>query len=289
MKVRILLTVLFLAIVASGTAFGQRKGKTGSQAEADPLNPGGNKTAIYFGPVVGYNKSLHTVDLATFATDPLCPFFTNGDGNGFYVGFMYEQMFGAIENSIHSVRLKVIYNTFPAYLEKVGKEYPSLVSDGQGGYTTVNSATTHTVDVDYSVFSIEPTYKFIIAKVGNENAGINLGVIAGPTFDMVMTSTLTQKFMLTKPDNARFIENEDYQFEDASRRTMIIYDGDIEEASSFRFGLKAGLLLEIGLPGPVDLIPIAQYNFGITQLTSKEDWRVDALQIGFDIRYALSF
>ena len=47
---------------------------------ADPLKPGSESSAILLGPVFGYNRSMHTVDLASFAKEPLCPYFFNWKG-----------------------------------------------------------------------------------------------------------------------------------------------------------------------------------------------------------------
>ncbi|MGB9912769.1 MAG: hypothetical protein ACPLRO_05320, partial [Candidatus Kapaibacteriota bacterium] len=67
-----------------------------------PLGPGKGSAAIYLGPVAGFNRAIHSANLASFADDPLCPFFTNGASNGFFIGGFYEQILGGI-TSKHSV------------------------------------------------------------------------------------------------------------------------------------------------------------------------------------------
>jgi len=274
MKFRLLiLSLITLVVIQSIDIYAQG-------AEADPLMPGATSSAIYLGPVVGYNRSMHSVNLASFAEDPLCPFFENGSSNGFHIGFFYEHIIGDV-TSKHSIVGRVLYNTLPSYFEKVGDEYPSLVDDGQGGYTTVMSATEHTVDVSYNMFSIDLMYKF--------NAVAGLVLTIGPTFDFVMTNSLLQKYAIVKPDNVQFKPVEGYTYED-NYRTLIVYDGDIgkgEGAASSRFGLKFGLQWEIITGGNIDFIPGLFYNLGLTNASPNENWKVSAIQAGVDIRFAL--
>jgi len=70
-------------------------------------------------------------------------------------------------------------------------------------------------------------------------------------------------------------------------RTIIIKEGDIPESNAFRFGVKAGVQYEIITAGRTYIVPAIYYNFGITNLSSRENWRVNSLQMGVDIRFAL--
>lgn len=274
----------FAVIVLMFTGVYSAYSQGGMDAEANPIQPGKTSSAIYLGPIVGYNRSLHSVDLASFADDPLCPFFTNGSANGFFVGFFYEQFFGQKKNSKHSLKIAVLYNTLPASLTKEGDEYPSLVKKPDGTYTTINSATSHSVEVKYSLATLELMYKF--------NAFGGLVLTVGPTFDIPLTKTFTQKYQIIKPDNVQFqrdpeADKKGYRYED-NDRTIIVKDGDIPDASGFRFAIKSGVQYEIELEGlKLAVIPGVFYNFGITKLTSKEDWKVDALQFGIEFRFAL--
>ena len=279
MKVRLLLLAFATLMIAMTTnVFSQV-----DEAEADPLTPGVTKSAIYLGPVFGYNRSLHTADLASFADDPLCPFFQNGTANGFYVGLSYEHHIGNIKNSRHSVIGRVLYNSMPASFTKEGDVYPSLV-DIQGRDTTVYSSTKHSIDVAYSMITAEVMYKFIVIP------GMGLGLTIGPTFDFPMTKTLNQKYQLIEPLNFQFkrVENWEqlgYKYEDFDR-TIIVQDGDIDEASGFRMAIKLGVQYELYFK-KFYVVPAIYYNFALTKVTSAEDWKVNALQIGVDVRFAL--
>jgi hypothetical protein len=276
MKFRLLfLGLLILTVVLSNKVMAQG-------TESNPLAPGQTSSAIYLGPVIGYNMSMHSVNLASFAEDPLCPFFENGSSNGFHIGLFYEHILGNVDSK-HSIVARFLYNSLPAYFEKVGDEYPSLVDDGQGGYTTVMSSTEHTVDVSYNLLSLDLMYKF--------RAVAGLVLTVGPTFDFVMSNNLTQKYSIVKPDNVKFkpVDDPNLKYEN-NDRTIIVYDGDIgkgEGSASTRFALKMGVQYEIRTGGKIDIIPGFFYNLGLTNATSNENWKVSAIQAGVDIRFAL--
>ena len=282
MKFRLLLLVLGFIFIQSYESFSQG-------AEANPLAPGQTSSAIYLGPVVGYNRSMHSVDLSSFVDDPLCPFFTNGANNGFYAGLSYEHLFGNVVGSRHSIIARVLYSTLPASFTKEGDEYPSLVDAGSGKYETVTSATRHSIEVSYNLISVEVMYKFNV--VGN------LGLTAGPAFDFPIKKTIEQKYEIIKPDNVQFkrvdvtqdkYKNYQYQNND---RTLIVYSGDIPEASGFRLGLKFGIQYEIIMKGRWYVVPAVYYNLGLTNIGKKdaktESWKVSAFQAGIDVRFAL--
>jgi hypothetical protein len=254
-------------------------------AEATPLDPGTSRSAIYIGPVFGYNRSIHSVNLASFASDPLCPYFTNGSSNGFYAGLSFEQHFGKV-NSKHSIIARVLYNSLPASLKTTGDTYPSLVESKVGDstiYTVVNSSTEHTIDVKYNLLTVEAMYKFNVVKT--------FGLTIGPTFDFPISKTKDQRFSLLEPNNVQFVKDQaavdrgEIKYAD-NDRTIIVSEGDIPESSSLRVGIKAGVQYEIYMSERWYLVPAVYYNFAITNVTSAEDWKVNAFQAGVDLRIA---
>ena len=278
MKVRLLalaVAVLFLTLFSRSYA---------QLGEADPMNPGEESSAFFIGPVFGINNAMHTVDLASFAdavNKPLCPYFEGGNATGFYGGLSIEYFLGDIKNSQHSIIVRALYSTLPVTMEREGEVYPSLVGEGDQ-QQIVESSTTHNIEVDYNVLSFEAMYNYrIIPRFG-------LGITGGLTFDVPITKTIYQTFNLIKPLNFKFKRQEGLGYEYTNNdRTIIVKDGDIDDASSFRLGLKFGLQYDIHFGERFYVVPAVYYNFGITNLTSAEDWRVDAIQAGVDIRYAL--
>jgi hypothetical protein len=280
MKNRLLISLLILTAI-----FGLTNCAHIGSTAANPIVPGGESEPQYIGPVAGYNKSLHSVDLASFAKEPLCPFFDNGDGNGFYLGGSYEYHIGNIVNSRHSIIARVLYNTMPAsFTRQTNDNYPSILANTT---TPIYTKTYNTLDVNYQMLTIETMYKFNIF----ENFG--LGVTVGPTFDFAFSKKLTQKFVLDAPLNVQFIPVDKRLWDslgivgyENSNRTVVVKDGDIQGSSSFRLGIKAGLQYEIMLKG-FYIVPSMYYNFGVTKLSTADNWRVDAFQAGVDVRFAL--
>lgn len=282
-----LLTLAILLSLFSVDSFAQ------DQLE-DPLNPYQETRPIFIGPVFGYNRSMHSVSLKTFADAgnaniAPCPTFENGTSNGFYVGFTYEHLLGDYKNSNSSIIVRLMYQTMPSYLEKGGDEYPSLLTyvDAQGNVSkeeVVMSSTLWTAEVTYDMVTAEAVYKI------NPFEGNNLGFTIGPTFDFALTKKFDQRMKLITPKNAQFTRPDDWQDRgltyENNDRTIVFYSGDIPNSSSFRFGLKAGIQYEI-LFGRFYVVPGIQYNFGITNLSSDQSWRVSPLQAGFDIRFSL--
>lgn len=260
----------------------------------DPLRPFQEERPIFIGPVFGYNRSLHSVSLKSFADAgneniAPCPTFENGQDNGFYIGFTYEHILGDFKNSNSSIIIRAMYQTMPSYLEVTGDRYPSLVSvlDANGNVIKqelVNSSTLHTMQVEYSLVTLEAVYKI------NPFEGMTLGFTIGPTFDYSLTKNFNQQFKLKEPLNARFRRADNWEqlgirYEN-NDRTIIVNDGAIPDASGLRFAVKVGVQYEI-LMGRLYFVPGINYNFGITNLESKQSWRVSALQAGMDIRFSL--
>ena len=284
-----LLTLAVLLSLFSVDSFAQ------DQLE-DPLNPYQETRPIFIGPVFGYNRSMHSVSLKTFADAgnaniAPCPTFENGQSNGFYAGFTYEHILGDYKNSNSSIIARVMYQTMPSYLEVGGDEYPSLLTyvDANGNVVKeeiVMSSTLWTAEVDYSMVTAEAVYKI------NPFEGMNLGFTIGPTFDFGMKKNLDYRMKLITPRNAQFTRPKDYDpnvdtyYYENNDRTIVFYSDEIKNSSSFRFGLKAGVQYEI-LFGRMYVVPGIQYNFGITNLSSDQSWRVNAIQAGFDIRFSL--
>ncbi|PKL86243.1 MAG: hypothetical protein CVV22_03540 [Ignavibacteriae bacterium HGW-Ignavibacteriae-1] len=283
MKLRILPVLLISAVFSTLMVFGQSD-------EDNPIMPVYEEVPIYIGPVFGYNRSIHSVDLASF-DEAICPRFQDGNDNGFYVGFSFEHHLGKDATlSTSSFIFRVLYSTMPAFMETSEAPIPSLITivDGNGdpiGEDIINSSTRHTQQVDYSVVSAEVCYKI------NPIPGMGLGFTIGPTFDFALTKTQDQRYELLTPLEAQFRRNQDaidqlgYKYVD-NDQVIIIKEGDIPNSNAFRLGIKAGVQYEI-LFGTLVIVPAMYYNYGVTNLSSQESWRVNALQVGVDLRWAV--
>ncbi len=276
MKQRFLPLIFLLLITLVYNGVSQEEGIGES-----PITLAGGKKPIYVGPVLGFNRSLHTVSLKSFSDDALCPVFENGSQNGFYAGLSIEYLLGDAKDSKSSIIAKFLYNRLPASLEVSGDEYPSRVRLSDGTEREITSITDHKQEINYDLITFEVFYKLNLFDTP-------FGITVGPTIDFAMSKEQTQTMELIEPLNAQFVpddDNPDVRYSD-DLRTIYVKEGDIENSASTRFGIKAGVQWEINMQGWY-IVPHAHYNFGITNLTSAEDWRVNAFQVGVDARWAL--
>jgi len=283
MKIRLLpLAVAVLMLTYVGEVF--------AQGAATPLGPEELGTKIYIGPVFGYNSVDHaTKKLATFAGDAYCPYFKGGTGQGFYFGLTYEHHLGKkIEESTSSIIGRIIYSMYPGSMTEQGDKWPSLIPDTQDptGWSTTNSETEHTVDINYNVLSLEVMYK------QNISVDIPLGVTAGPTFEYPISKNIVQKYNILSPNNVQFnrVYKPDgslkYEYEN-NDKTVIVKDGDIENANPLRIGIKFGVQYEIIIGEGYYIVPALYYNWSLLNVKSDEDYRINAFQVGVDIRFAI--
>jgi|LJSS01.1.fsa_nt_gb hypothetical protein len=279
--------VIMLAValsVGSGTAM--------AQLEPSPLAPEVVPPRIFIGPAAGYNRSFHTANIASFATQTECPVFERGSANGFFVGVTAEYILGDPRTSRSSVIMRLMFDNLPTTFEVAGDNYPSRLSvtiDGRDTQVVINTSTRHVAQVSYYTLNAELLYRLDIGE-------LPVGVVVGPTFGFPIRGTFQQRYELTDPAYvdiagrryipvfARDTTDPTLRYTD-NDRTIIVKDGDIEQRSGFRLGIKAGLQYELTV-ARWRVIPGIYYNFGITKVTSRENWRVNALQIGVDFRTA---
>lgn len=266
---KFILTIFILILAGTATTFSQSNNPLAPQKEVIPF---------YIGPVVGYNRVLHSAELQTFESEVPCPVFENGSANGFFFGISFEYLLGGAKNSTQSIIARLLYNSMPASFEVTGDVYPSILTDAQGNQTQVSSSTNHINEVTYDMVSFDVQYKFNFIET--------FGLIVGPTFDYALTRDQDQLFQLVTPDNAKFEQAPDSEFEySEDGRTLIAATGEIPNSSAFRAGIKFGVQYEIILNSGMYIVPNFNYNYGITNLSADDDWRVNALQFGVDIRF----
>ena len=261
---------------------------------SNPLEEGKKGGVILIGPCAGYNRSLHSLSLSSFNNDVYCPVFKKGDGSGFFFGLTYELPFGKADQSTTSLIFRAVYSTMPFHMTEAGDDVPSLVvltKDDQGynpkdpNQQIINSKVQHTMDISYNIVSIEAMYKY------NIDVSTPIGFTAGPTIDIPITRTLQQKMKIIESSvPVQFIPQPGYKYADGGT-TLLVQDGAIKNASSLGIGLKIGVhyeyQLQTGAYSSATLMPYIYYKLGLLKVTSSEDWRINMLQIGFDLRFGM--
>ena len=268
---RSVVAVFMLMALAAVELFAQ-------QELANPLVPAEGRPRIYVGPVMGYNRSLHASGFQSVAGDALCPDFTQGTGNGFYVGGSFEYLLGKPENSKSSIIARVVYNYMPAFYEQPGDQLPSLDANGN----VVISSVRHVAEIEYSTIDLEAIYKLNLFNSG-------FGVVVGPTIGFVIGSDREQRMELVEPLNAVFdpslFPEGTVEYVNNGRGIITARD-DIPDHSAIRVAVKAGVQYELPI-GRLLLVPTIYYNFGITEVSPTANLRINALQAGVDLRFAI--
>lgn len=248
------------------------------QELANPLEPNKSKPRIYVGPVAGYNRSLHSSGFQSVSGDVLCPDFTSGTANGYYLGFSAEYMLGKPSESKSSIIARVVYNYLPANYEQPGDKLPSIDGSGNVVYSTVR----HVAEIKYSTIDLEAIYKLNLFNS-------NFGVVIGPTVGIPVSVSREQRMELIEPLNAQFdptlYPDNKYKYLN-NNRAIVTGEDNIPDKSSIRLAIKAGVQYEMPI-GRLLLVPCIYYNFGITQVSASNNLRINAIQAGVDLRFAL--
>lgn len=278
--------VLLLGISASWWGCGSRNM---SQDDLDdPLAPKKAPPRIYVGPVAGFNRSMHGGGLKSSAGGVPCPQFDIGTENGFYAGMTAEYLLGNPKDANSSIIARLMYDYQPAYFnEPEDKALPSRF-----GTTTGETNIEHVTEVKYALLNFEVMYRWNIP-------GTYFGFTAGPQIGFPISSNLTQEYNLVLNSNnpAQFVATPDElaatvtegfaaRYKDDSRTSITLYDGKVINQSGMRAAIKAGVQYEILLNRFI-LVPAVYYNFGLTKVTTTDNWSISALQIGADLRFAL--
>jgi hypothetical protein len=284
-------------LLASSTLYAQQE----IGARATPLQPAKKAPRIYVGPVAGYNRSLHSSSFRSIADDALCPTFESGTDNGYFFGGSFEYLLGNPRDSKSSIIARVLYNSIPGTYTQPGDKLPSLDPNGDVIFSEVQ----HTAQITYKTLDFEVIYKLNLFNS-------NFGIVVGPTFGLVMDASRTQRLRIIEPSNAIFSDaagNLDAMF-DANTKLFESYGQvrvvahqewnppapvagvkaveSLRDAnwSGTRLGVKAGAQYEI-VVGKVLVVPCMYYNFAITEVSTNDNLRINALQLGVDIRFAL--
>lgn len=275
-KIHTFLFVLLLSCTLSTISlFAQ-----GALEEEDPLNPNPKRTKILIGPIIGYNGTSHSGSFQSIAGDDRCPNFSTGSNPGFYAGLTYEMQLGEeVANSKSSIIFRGMYESMPAFFEVPGAPYPSRLP---GTAQEIISTTRHTTNIKYNMATIEAVYKLNLF-------GSMFGFTVGPSISFPIGSSVEQRFELLEPNNVRFERDTTIPAEryiNFDRTIITAPEGDIKELNPFRFAIKFGVHYEF-LVARTLVVPHLGYNFGVTTTSSVDGVRINALQGGVEVRFAL--
>ena len=233
------------------------------------------RASVLIGPVIGVNRNFHTGGFRTVTADESCPVFEKGSGWGFLAGITAELLLGESWSLIP----RLTYESRPGSFTS---ELPDALVLLPGTTEVVNQTVTASSEVDYTILNAEVLYKQEVADLG----GMRIGVAAGPALALVMAAHNRQVQDLIEPENARFTNPQGYETENNGRR-LVFFDDEVPARSGMRFSLKAGVQAEVGLFGNAWIMtPGLYYDFGLSDVTTAENWQLNTLMFMVDFRRA---
>jgi hypothetical protein len=244
--------------------------------ESSPIRSAGERPSFLIGPVVGVNQNFHSGGFRTVSSDESCPVFTSGGGVGFLGGASAEINAGPKSGVV----ARLTYESRPGTFEN---ELPESYILPEDGTEAVKQTVVATSEVSYSILNAEVLYKYEVAQAGP----LKIGVAAGPAFGLVLSGHNRQVQDLITPENARF-SNESNLTEENGGRRLVFFDGDLPDRNGIRLSLKAGVQAETGLFGNEWIMtPGLYYDFGLSDVTSGDNWQLNTLSFVIDFRHAL--
>jgi hypothetical protein len=243
---------------------------------ANPLDPPAYQSQVLVGPVVGGNRNYHTGGFRTI-DEPGCPTFDQGSGWGYLAGISAEYLPNL--RSTWSVIPRVTYEERPGtFVQHLPDVKVAPVGTGEPIDQSVDVASA----VMYRMVAAELMYKREFAQLLN----VRFAVEAGPVGAVVLSGRNIQTENLVDPENARFINPRGLPTE-ADGRKLVLYNGDIPGRSGFRLSLKAGIQAEIPLfRNGWYMTPGIYYDYGVTDVTSSENWKLNSMLFSVDLRRA---
>ncbi|HLP29459.1 MAG TPA: hypothetical protein VK147_12520 [Candidatus Didemnitutus sp.] len=175
-----------------------------------------------------------------------------------------------------SLDLRLAYSTSHMDLISTNVSLPSLDSDGDTVYSTIDQSGS----VSYSVLDLAPS---LIIGIGNTPFSVSIG----GSFGLILTSTMTESAHLVYPLNASFDPTFCPECEISSDgRTSVKPDSDIEGVATVIASAFAGVEYLLALED-VEFLSTLRYRLGLTDISSTYAMRVNALELSIAMRVYL--
>ncbi|OGU15773.1 MAG: hypothetical protein A2X61_02480 [Ignavibacteria bacterium GWB2_35_12] len=214
-----------------------------------------------FGLFGNYNYYLHSADFHQLPdVVNCCPTFTEGEGNGFSFGMLYEYIYS---NSISAIgRLK--YSNISGILTD-NETKSALVNN-----TPTNAQVEHYLSTKISIIGIESLVKI---KLIDE-----LSFLGGFDFNIIVNSDYIQYEKLLQPATGNFDNNKRIRFETS---------GKIKDISILNSSFIGGLCYDISFDEKNTFIisPEISLAYNFTPTIPNLIWNIHSAKVGLSIKY----
>ncbi|HVZ38267.1 MAG TPA: outer membrane beta-barrel protein [Candidatus Kapabacteria bacterium] len=271
--VRITAVILLLVLGAARLAAQQ------GAALSNPLGDDRFKTRVLIGPVGGIDINSHSGGFRVLPGVD-CPYFTDGSGWGYLFGLTAE-----IQTArTWSIIPRITYESRPGHFQQRLADAQVYVPDSVNPQV-VTEGVSATSDITFKFINMEVMYSQQLIEVSPR---FRISAAAGPCMGYVLSGKITQVQDLEEPLNAQFVNPDGLPTENNNRRLIYARDQKISGLAPFRFSLKGGLAVELGLfHNDWILYPGVYFDYGLNQVTRNENWNLNTLIFQLELRHAL--
>jgi len=272
----ILSSIVWIVVVGLLLSFGSSNSSAQHPAD-DPLTPN-DMSRMYLGLVGGYNRVYHSSGFQSVTGDVLCPDFTEGRADSYYIGISAEYLLRRFGSFTPSILAHVVYDNLPANYRVDGNRLPSVDENQNIVYSKVQ----HVAEIQYSLIDIDLLFKLDLFNSG-------FGITAGPVIGVPVSVRREQRMELVESLNATFdpalFPSGSVEYVDGGRGIITGRD-DIPDHAGVRMAFKVGVQYDIPF-GSMVVVPSVSYNIGLAKTSPSSNLRINALQMGMDLRFAL--
>lgn len=266
-----------LAVVGLLLSFGSSNSSAQDPAD-DPLVLMNAMPRLYVGIVGGYNRAYHSPGFQSIGRVVYLPYFADGVASGYYFGISAEYLLRRPGGFRSSILAHAVYTSMPAQYHMDGPRLPAIDQHQNVVYSKVRYA----AEVEYSLIDLDLLLKLDLF-------GWGLGVTVGPVIGVPVSVNRVQRMELVNPSDSKFdpslFSPEKVEYVDGGKAIIASRD-DIPDRTGVRMAFKAGVQYDIPF-GSMLVVPSVSYNFGLTEVGPSANFRVNALQVGMDLRFAL--
>lgn len=215
-----------------------------------------------YGLFGNYNLNFHNTDFRTLPNVPsCCPLYTNGEGQGFSFGALYDHPL--YEDLFVSNRLS--FQSFSADFSRIEEVW--VILDGQSYLGKFE----HAVQADFSRIQFFPYLTYRIAG--------SLFAHGGADFSIITSAEYQQIEVIKDPvDRGTFEDGRRYRNDNS---------GDIDNVNRINLGLRLGLSYELpmSVTRSLKLVPELFYSYWLIPAVSERKWNIHHIDFGVSVKY----
>jgi hypothetical protein len=206
-----------------------------------------------------------------------CATFEDGAGDGGQAGLAARLQVAPVL----AIDARVTYDSRPGHFVV---QLPEAVLVDASGNELLRQTVRASSDVEYKLITVEALATLNAFKI---IPGLFVTLSAGPSLGIVQDGKIDQYQDLIEPQNGRFVNPDGYPTENEGRRMYFLRHTNIPEMNGTRLSAKGGAGIDAHLFDALIVRGGVYFDYGLTDLTEAENWRVNSTLYQLDILVAL--